>query len=232
MPDIFVASTKAKKSAEIKDEKSPRVESSQNKEFKDRIISDKPYVPQNEKKVHLFSSFCINPEGIYFINQEKNEKILLFLRRSLITNFKWVVWTMVLLSLPLFALPFLNISQSIFFLPIKFIFYFVVFYYLLVFSYAYVNFITWYFNISLVTDTKIVDIDFSNLVYKNIAETKLSLIQDVSSVQIGTLRTLFDYGDILVQTAGTLDNFSFRAVSHPENSVHIIEDLIGKHARL
>lgn len=232
MPDIFVASTKTKESAEIKDEKNPVVEIPQEKEFKNRMISDKPYVPQHEKKVHLFSSFCINPEGIYFINQKKDEKILLFLRRSLITNFKWVTWTIVLLSLPLFTLPFLNISQSIFFLPIKFILYFTAFYYLLVLSYAYVNFITWYFNISLVTDTKIVDIDFSNLVYKNVAETKLSLVQDVSSVQIGTLRTLLDYGDILVQTAGTLDNFSFNAVSHPENSVHIIEDLIGKHARL
>jgi hypothetical protein len=72
-----------------------------------------------------------------------------------------------------------------------------------------------------------VDVDFSSVVYKNVSSTKLNLVQDVSFSQIGAIRTFFDYGDILVQTAGTLDNFDFTASPEPENVVHIIGDLIG-----
>jgi hypothetical protein len=91
-----------------------------------------------------------------------------------------------------------------------------------------VSFITWYFNVSLVTSIRVMDVVFSNLVYKNVSATKIDLVQDVNYSQIGVFRTFFDYGDVMVQTAGTLDNFVFEAVPQPENVVHIIEDLIGK----
>jgi hypothetical protein len=99
-------------------------------------------------------------------------------------------------------------------------------------TYWYINFISWYFNISLVTDKRVIDINFSNLVYKDVAATKMNLVQDVSFAQIGAIRTFFDYGDVLVQTAGTLDNFTFESAPQPENIVHIVEDLIGKHNEL
>ena len=106
------------------------------------------------------------------------------------------------------------------------------FYYLIVATYWFINFISWYFNISLVTDKRVIDIDFSNLVYKDVAATKINLVQDVSFAQIGAIRTFFDYGDVLVQTAGTLDNFTFESAPQPENIVHIVEDLIGKRNEL
>lgn len=83
----------------------------------------------------------------------------------------------------------------------------------------------------LVTNQRIVDIDFENLVYKNVAETKLTLVQDVSYTQTGAIRTVFDYGDVLIQTAGTIDNFDLHAVPIPERIVNIVEDLIGKGGR-
>src|SRR6185312_13838888 len=95
-------------------------------------------------------------------------------------------------------------------------------------SYMFVSFITWYFNISLITNKRILDIDFQDLVYKNIAETKMDLIQDVSETETGVLRTVFNFGDVLVQTAGTLENFNLEAVPHPDRAVEIVETLIGK----
>jgi hypothetical protein len=57
-------------------------------------------------------------------------------------------------------------------------------------------------------------------------------VQDVSFAQVGAIRTFFDYGDVLVQTAGTLDNFIFESAPQPSNIVHITEDLIGRHNEL
>jgi hypothetical protein len=225
MPDIFLAKPKEKTDQ-------PKAESLTNDTasdaFIDNDITAKPFVPSLDRQVHLFSSFCQNPKGLSFRNQEKDETILLFLRKAFITNFKWITFSLALLFLPVFIVPFVNLSKPIFSFPIMYIIYFAALYYVLVFSYIYVNFITWYFNIGLITNIRVLDIDFSGLIYKNIAATKISLVQDVSFEQTGVGRIFFDFGDLFVQTAGTLDNFDFNAVPHPENAVQIIEDLIGK----
>ncbi len=184
----------------------------------------------SEGHLHLLSSFCSNPLGVAFRDQEPDEKVLLFLRRHFITNFSWILTTIILFLLP-FILIVLNVQFSIVdlsILPMNLKTAITLFYYLTVFSYGFTNFVTWYFNISLVTTERVVDIDYSDIVYKNIAATKLDLVQDASFVQIGVFAGIFNYGDVLVQTAGTLDNFDFFKVPHPDKVVNIIEGLIGQ----
>lgn len=179
---------------------------------------------------HMFASFCPNPIGVSFIDQEKDEEILLFLRRHFITNVPWLLISLILALLPIVIVAVIS-KFSIFILPnfspTLLILAFML-YYLVVLTFIFVNFITWYYNISLVTNKRIVDIDFSGLLYKNVAATTLALVQDVSYTQIGVIPAFFDYGDVNVQTAGTLENFDFTAVPHPQRVVQIIANLIGK----
>lgn len=178
----------------------------------------------------MFSSFCENPHGISFRNQDPDEKIILFLRRHFITNLPWLFIAFLLLLIPPFIVL-VNLLFSLFFfqnLSLSLILFSFILYHLVIFTVVFVNFITWYYNISLVTNKRIVDIDFSHLVYKNLAETKLSLVQDVSYTQVGTFPALFNYGDGLVQTAGNIDHFDFTAVPQPARVVKIIGGLIGK----
>ncbi len=186
-----------------------------------------------KKSVHLLSSFCENPGDIRFKNQDKNEQVLLFVRKHFITNFLWITIGVFLLILPIIVGP-MNaiINFSIPFLSVKYILFFTLFYYLLVISYLFIRFITWYFNVSLVTSERIIDIDFSDVIYKNLASTTLELVQDVNYTQTGVFRTFFHYGDVLVQTAGENTHFDFDAVPQPENVVHIIGGLIGKDGHL
>lgn len=187
----------------------------------------------SNKSVHLFASYCENPGDITFKNQEENETVLLFVRKHFITNFLWIVIGIFLLILPLIAGPIsLLINFPLPFVSAKQILFFTLLYYLVVISYLFVRFITWYFNISLVTNQRVVDIDFSDVVYKNLASTTLDLIQDVSYTQTGVFRTFFHYGDVLVQTAGENTHFDFDAVPQPENVVHIIGGLIGKNGNI
>lgn len=197
------------------------------------FLSEEAHIPVSpplrkpkHTRMHIFTSYCELPPKVTFENQNSDEKILLFLRKEFVTNISWIIGSSLLLLVPV-ALFFL--APSLFsFLPFSFTLVFTLSYYLLVCSYMFMNFITWYFNINLVTSERIVDIDFEDLVYKNVAETKLSLVQDVSYTQTGAIRTVFDYGDVLIQTAGTIDNFDLHAVPLPERIVNVVEDLIGK----
>jgi len=224
MPDIFVAEPETKKTTVPE---MPYV-------LEKQMGSDKP-IPivqppiDDDHSVHLFSSFCKDPVGISFQSQENNEKILLFLRRDFITNTKWILIGIALAVIPLFLIFSEYLFRSILpFLDFNFYLLLLLFYYLFIAAYLYINFITWYYNVALITDQRVIDVDFSSLVYKDVATTKLSLVQDVSYAQVGVVRTFFDYGNILIQTAGSLDNFIFESSPKPEAAVHIVEELIGK----
>lgn len=226
MPDIFVEE-KTKANDKI-------THHHLNNEHETTVPEPLMHFPKLTKKsVHLFSAFCQNPGDITFKNQDKDEQVLLFVRKHFITNFLWITIGAFLLMLPLVAGPIsVVLNFSIPFFSAKQILFFILFYYLVIASYLFVRFITWYFNVSLVTSERIIDIDFSDVIYKNLASTTLELVQDVSYTQTGVFRTFFHYGDVLVQTAGENTHFDFDAVPQPENVVHIIGGLIGKNGNL
>jgi membrane protein YdbS with pleckstrin-like domain len=240
MPDIFVANnSKPLEDTSPKEQADSKVDSDITS-IKDSPIREKPkqdsYASKlsteangNSGSVHLFTSFCQDPDDITFENQEEDEKVLLFIRKDLITNLPWIAIGLVLIIAPLIIISIANFFRiSLFFLPSSYSLVISVSYYLLISIFLYINFITWYFNINLVTEKRIVEVDFQGIVYKEVSATKLTLVQDVSYTQSGVIRTIFNYGDVLVQTAGTIDNFTFDAVPRPDDAVHIVEDLIGK----
>lgn len=212
MPDVFVPS-------ETNTEASPR-----------RTTSSPSNTgnAHSENHIHAFSAFCENPEGMSFQSQAPNEKILLFLRRHFITNVPWIITTLVLALFPLvlFALlRFFEVDQNI--VSAQLFRIILIFYYLLVFSYAFVNFITWFYNLFIATEKQAVDIDFSEVVFHDVAATNFNLVEDVNYTQSGFIRTLFNYGDLFVQTAGGKENIEALGVPQPAKATRIILDLIG-----
>lgn len=186
--------------------------------------------PELKKKghVHVFSSFCTSPHDVRFESQQENEKILLFLRSHFITNISWIFLTIVLAFIPILIpilLPLLNMDTS--FVPSGLLTIFIPFYYLALFSYALVSFMTWFYNIFIVTGDRVVDIDYSNTVIHNVAETKITHIQDVNYNQVGFISSIFNYGDVYVQTAGNEVNFEALSVPNPRKATEIIANLIG-----
>lgn len=188
---------------------------------------------KKEDHIHALSSFCQNPLGFSFQNQEKDEKILLFLRRHLITNISWLIPSLLLLILPLILSLFAPFLERFFLSPIllpgNYLTVLLIFYYLFVFNYMFISFISWFYNIGIVTQKRVIDIDYSDIVHRYISFTKLSLIEDVTYRQTGFIRSLFNFGDVFVQTAGTHSNFEFLSVPQPSYATHAIQELIGKH---
>ncbi len=186
----------------------------------------------SNSSVPLFTSYWRNPKGVYFETQEPNEDIIIFLRKHFLTNFNWLASVIILLIIPIVVFSLITYFRySMNFLPTGFIEVFTATYYLFIISYGFNRFLDWYYNIALITKERIFDVELSNLVSKTVVATKLSLVQDVKNKQTGTMRSLFNYGDVLIQTAGAQDNFLMHAVPKPESVVDIVENLIGKRNR-
>ena len=171
------------------------------------------------------SAFLVYPENVRFQTQQDDEQIIFLLRKHWITNISWIVFVLILIALPFLFLPILRQSIFISSLPDSYVLIGFLGWYLVVFGFSLVKFLVWYFNIYLVTDERIVDVDFYNLLYKKLSSCRISKIQDVTFKLGGVIRSLFDFGDIFIQTAGTENNFEFEAVPHPEEVVRKIGDL-------
>jgi hypothetical protein len=170
------------------------------------------------------SAFNLYPEHIDFETRSKDEKIILLLRAHPITNLKWIFVTLVMLLVP-------GVIQVIGFfdaLPAGFDLVVTLSFYLLTMAYALEHFLSWYFNVYLVTTLRVVDVDFYNLIYKQVSDADLDKIQDVTYNMGGVVRTVFNYGDVLVQTAAEVTQFEFLAVPSPDKVVKIMQDLTNK----
>lgn len=167
------------------------------------------------------ASFLMHPNGVTFETRESEEKIILFLRRHLITNVPWIITTIIMLLAPIFITN-TTVLDSV---PSNFEFIFVLIWYLITTAYFLESFLTWFFNVYIVTDERIIDIDFYNLIYKEVSDANIDKIQDVTYKMGGVVRTLFNYGDVLIQTASEVPNFDFLAVPYPDKVVKVLQDL-------
>ena len=186
-------------------------------------------VPKGEARHQLpghthnpLAAYCYHPDRAAFENQESKEHIVLLLRRHPITNLRWISVFVLMIVAPivLSSFPLLD------FLPGNFRFIAILGWYLVAFAFALVGFLTWFFNVNIITDERVVDIDFFNLIYKEVSDTKIDKIQDVTYKMGGAIRTVFNYGDVLVQTAGEEANFEFLAVPKPDRVSRVLQDLM------
>ncbi len=97
-------------------------------------------------------------------------------------------------------------------------------YYLLLWSTLFYEAMIYLLDTWIVTNDRILDIVQRGFFYRTVSELNLAKIQDISVRMKGIMQTVFDYGDIEIQSAGTVNKFLFRQVSHP----HMIKDEIMK----
>lgn len=70
--------------------------------------------------------------------------------------------------------------------------------------------------------------DFSGFLYRNISEAPLRNIEDITHRMSGISATIFNYGDVLIQTAGETREFDFTSVPNPIKVQDIISDLVSE----
>lgn len=170
---------------------------------------------------HNFShSFLVKPD-VCFNTQHQDEKVILVVRQYPLTQFGWI-FNAILLGLLIFAsnlvLPFVLTSYQI---TVTNIFGMV-----LIFGYTWINFLLWYFTVGMVTNERIIDLDFKNVLYKEFTATTLGKVSDITTKVGGFLGSLLHYGDVFVKTEGFEQNIEFNKIPEPSEVVKIINSLM------
>lgn len=173
-------------------------------------------------------AFIPKPKKISFEIQDREEKIVLVLRQHPITQIKSVL---MILFLFLF-LPFLlKLAGLTAIFPGKFRIAANIFLFFLSLGMAFRSFLIWFFNVYIITDERIIDVDFESMIYKNISTAKIDNIEDITKKSSGIVASIFDYGTILIQTAATKNEFEFDHVPHPAKVVKLLNELVIEEER-
>lgn len=180
----------------------------------------------------MFPAFVQNPQNCRYEGQDADEKIILLLRAHPITNLSWIFFALAIFSIPFWipsAIHFFNLDFS--FVPPTFLLVLLIINYLLVLVIMFEGFLGWYFNVNIVTDRRIVDVDFNSLLHRNIDLAPLTSVEETSSNMGGILKAIFHYGDVHVQTAGSKLTIEFVSVPDPHKVSDIILDLLHHHKK-
>ncbi len=170
---------------------------------------------------HLYS-FCVNPR-VTFETQEPEEKVILLVRQHPLNYLSKIITVGILVLLP----PFLDaILMS--YISIQQVLVFNILWYGGLSFYALINILLWTFNCGIVTNLRIIDVDYSSIFNKEISMSSLREITDVTGHSTGFVQSMFGYGDVFVQTAGIKQNIEFMKVPEPAVIVSMINKLIRK----
>ncbi|MDH7476106.1 MAG: hypothetical protein QHH09_01385 [Microgenomates group bacterium] len=176
----------------------------------------------DEKKSshHFFHSFFFKPD-IKFEAQTSNEETILVLRAHPVTQIPFFINSLVFflfIFLLNFILPTVMESKKIICLNI--------FCLAIIFNYLWFNFLSWYFTVGIVTNQRLIDVDFSSVIYKEVTYANLNKVEDVTAKGGGFMASFFNYGDIFVQTAGTESNIEYEGIPRPADVAKVINSLI------
>lgn len=161
------------------------------------------------------------------IDLEPNEKVVYFLRRHWIIFFGDML-TIAFLAVVPFGCFFLidriwptmlvgALSRPILILLVSA-------YYLMIWLFFINTFVDYYLDAWAITSDRVVNVEQHGLFNRTISELDLTRVQDVTSEVKGVLPSIFNYGDILIQTAGEAERFDFEQVHRPHDiRKHILE---------
>lgn len=222
MPDIFVAKNNKKEKKGLRESRLRKTKIKNSKKVK----ASHPKTHRERKKLasHTYSplsAFNYYPDRVDFINKDPEEEIILLLRRHPVTNIVWLVVASLMMVAPSF-LPIFTFFELI---PQRFQIILMIIWYLATLTYILERFLRWYFNVNIITDERIIEVDFPYLVYREITDANIDQIQDVTVIMGGPFRTVFNFGNILIQTAGEVPKIDFEAVPQPDRVAKILREL-------
>lgn len=172
------------------------------------------------------SNFCAFPHGTNFAGQDDDEHLVLILRQHpavFLGQYLMILFLIILAfvlpgiwkTMNLGGVATVTLSTGTFLLTI-----------LVAMTFSFDVFIRWYFGVNLVTNKRVVDVDFTNVMSHRFSETRLEHIEDVTHKVVGILGMIFNYGTVYIQTAGSQNEFEFNNVIKPAIVQDTIMDLL------
>ena len=78
---------------------------------------------------------------------------------------------------------------------------------------------------NIISDERVIDVNFVNLVYREVTDANVDEIQEVTVEMGGAIWTFFNFGNVLVQTAADVPRIVFEAVPQPDRVAKILREL-------
>lgn len=165
----------------------------------------------------MLNSYLERPKNISFESQQEGETLHFLLRKHPITNLGWFLSSIFMMLLPLFVIYAFTRFQINTFVYVKAPTQalLLIIWYLLTMFFTFESFLSWYFNVYIITNKRLIDVDFRGLWSKRISETALSQIEDATYETSKFWHIFFDYGNIFVQTAAEKSEFEFHSIPKP-----------------
>ncbi len=163
-----------------------------------------------------------------FIHQKSYEKIVYQVRRNAITLLPAFFGFLLLLILPFLLYRVLGSAwPNMLMNPISFpiLTLLTSTYYLSSGLFFYTYFTTFYLDVLIVTNDRLLWVKQQGLFARTISELDLYKIQDITSEVKGVFPSLFRYGNLTIETAGATNEFYIENVSNPERLRQAIMDL-------
>jgi hypothetical protein len=88
--------------------------------------------------------------------------------------------------------------------------------------------VIYYLNVQIVTNKRAVDITQKGLLSHTVAELDLNHVEDVTAEVEGFFPTMFDFGNVYIQTAAERERFVFSNVPHPTSVEKLVLDLYDR----
>lgn len=176
-----------------------------------------------EKSSHdKLHSYCKWPD-VHCEGQNEGDKVILVLRQHAVTLVPWIfnsVALLFVLVIASFFLPYFLTTRQLVVLDI--------FGMVVILAYVWLNILYYIFNVGIVTTTTLIDVAFENIIFKEVSAVLYERVEDVSDNAAGYFGAFFDYGDVIIQTAGEETNLKFMNVPHPAEVVRTINSLLKK----
>lgn len=174
-----------------------------------------------------------------FPNQKTDEKILMLLRRhwtlALAINVKYTIIMLlpfILIWLTSIFSPHTidNLVTGTFSYPLTIMVLSLI--YLFVWIFFFHAWIDYYLDVWIVTNERVVNIEQKGLFSRSVSEMKLFRIQDVKAEVHGIVPTIFHYGEVTIQTAGSEIFAIFKQVPAPYEISQKISKLVERNKKL
>lgn len=163
----------------------------------------------------------------HFRGQRENEEVLRVIHRhwlNILSHFLLILVFSAVLIASLFVIP-LVFPEAITEQNARFFVFIENTFFIFVWLFGFLTWIDYYFDIWIITNERIVNIEQKGLFVRHISELNFFRVQDVTAVVEGLLPTVLNYGDVEVQTAGEESRFVFRQVPDPYQIKDIVMEL-------
>lgn len=167
-------------------------------------------------------SFMSFPKDLTFYGKEKDENVVLIVRSHWIIYIPYAGIALTVLLIPvLIQVVISGLAESTSFFLALFLSCLTISFSIVVYAFA-----RWFYNVNIITDRRVIDIDFTSIVSHSMAEARLDKIEDVSHKQLGALGSIFDIGTVYIQTAGATAEIEFDNIPRPREVQDILYDLL------